>query len=110
MNQMEMAAPAKNNAPTSSRTAARHRPAGLHCVSIIPALAPLPIHLHRTIVLWLLFFGLAAGLNAQPFHLPTANRALFEKDGEERFFVGTTGKPWPSGTFGCVRSEGWQFH
>jgi peptidoglycan LD-endopeptidase LytH len=52
----------------------------------------------------------AASLSAQPFQLPTANRALFEKDGEERFFVGTTGKPWPSGTFGCVRSEGWQFH
>jgi murein DD-endopeptidase MepM/ murein hydrolase activator NlpD len=49
-------------------------------------------------------------LHAQVFQLPTANRALFEKGGEERFFVGTTGKPWPSGTFGCVRSEGWQLH
>src|SRR4249920_2888795 len=47
---------------------------------------------------------------AQPFHLPTANRALFEPGGEERFFVGTVGKPWMSGTFGCVRSEGWQIH
>ena len=47
---------------------------------------------------------------ALPFQLPTANRALFEKDGEERFFVGTAGKPWPSGTFGCVRSDGWQMH
>jgi peptidoglycan LD-endopeptidase LytH len=50
-------------------------------------------------------------LRAQPFHLPTANRALFEPDGGgERFFVGTVGKPWMSGTFGCVRSEGWQLH
>ena len=49
-------------------------------------------------------------LQAQPFQLPTANRALFEKGGEDRFFVGTTGKPWQSGTFGCVRSEGGQMH
>ena len=47
---------------------------------------------------------------AQLFRLPTANRALFEPGGEERFYVGTTGKPWSSGTFGCVRTEGWQFH
>ncbi|HWN96219.1 MAG TPA: M23 family metallopeptidase [Methylomirabilota bacterium] len=47
---------------------------------------------------------------AQPFQLPTANRFLFEKGGEERFFVGTVGKPWQSGTFGCVRSAGYQMH
>jgi len=52
----------------------------------------------------------AAAVQAQPFQLPTANRALFEKGAEERFFVGTTGKPWTSGMFGCVRSEGWQLH
>lgn len=48
--------------------------------------------------------------SAQPFHLPTANHALLEKDAGEKYFVGTTGKPWPSGTFGCVRSEGGQMH
>ena len=48
--------------------------------------------------------------HAQPFQLPTANRAIFEKGAEEKFFVGTTGKPWPSGTFGCVRSDGHQMH
>ena len=47
---------------------------------------------------------------AQPFQLPTANRALFEPGQEEKFFVGTTGKPWNSGCYGCVRSEGWQMH
>ena len=47
---------------------------------------------------------------AESFHLPTANRSLFEPGGEERFFVGTVGKPWMSGTFGCVRTEGWQLH
>jgi murein DD-endopeptidase MepM/ murein hydrolase activator NlpD len=48
--------------------------------------------------------------DAPAFQLPTANRALFEKGGEEKIFVGTVGKPWTSGTFGCVRSEGWQIH
>jgi murein DD-endopeptidase MepM/ murein hydrolase activator NlpD len=51
-----------------------------------------------------------APLFAEPFQLPTANRALFEKGGDERFFVGTVGKTWTSGCFGCVRSEGWQMH
>jgi len=48
--------------------------------------------------------------HAQPFRLPTANVAIFEPGGEERYFVGTVGKPWMSGTFGCVRTEGWQMH
>ena len=34
---------------------------------------------------------------AEEFLLPTANRALFEKGGEERFFVGTVGKPVDDG-------------
>jgi murein DD-endopeptidase MepM/ murein hydrolase activator NlpD len=62
-------------------------------------------------------FGVAVGLLfvacslcAQPFQFPTANHALFEKGGEEKFFVGTTGKPWTTGTFGCVRSDGHQLH
>ena len=53
-------------------------------------------------------FSLSAA--AQPFQLPTANQALFEKGGEDRFFVPTPGKTWVSGTFGCVRSDGWQMH
>ena len=52
----------------------------------------------------------AFSIRAQSFQLPTANRALFEKGGEERFFVGTVGKPWTTGTFGCVRSDGAQMH
>jgi murein DD-endopeptidase MepM/ murein hydrolase activator NlpD len=47
---------------------------------------------------------------ADLFQLPTANRALYDHGGEERYFVGTVGKPWTSGTFGCVRSDGWQIH
>jgi peptidoglycan LD-endopeptidase LytH len=43
------------------------------------------------------------------FRLPTANDAIFNR-APEQFFVGTVGKPWTSGTFGCVRTEGWQMH
>ena len=57
----------------------------------------------------LAFYG-SISLHAEMFRLPTANRALYEPGGEERFFVGTVGKNWVSGTFGCVRSDGWQIH
>jgi peptidoglycan LD-endopeptidase LytH len=56
----------------------------------------------------LLFSG--AVLAQQPFQLPTANQALFQPGAEEKFFVGTVGKSWESGCFGCVRSDGWQMH
>lgn len=50
-------------------------------------------------------------LHAETFRLPTANRAIYDADGGgERFFVPTVGKPWTSGCFGCVRTEGWQMH
>jgi peptidoglycan LD-endopeptidase LytH len=52
----------------------------------------------------------ALAAQAQAFLLPTANHALFDKGGEARYFVGTTGKAWTAGTFGCVRSGGWQMH
>jgi len=68
------------------------------------------ITLRRLASALLLVLGLPTLAPAQPFHFPTANHALFEPGGEERFFVGTTGKSWTSGTFGCVRSEGWQMH
>ena len=55
-------------------------------------------------------FATAPVVLAQPFQLPTANHALFEPGNEENFFVGTTGKLWNSGCFGCVRSAGWQMH
>jgi peptidoglycan LD-endopeptidase LytH len=42
--------------------------------------------------------------------LPTANTNIFLPGAEEHYFVGTVGREWPSGTFGCVRSEGWQLH
>lgn len=55
-------------------------------------------------------FAFQAAGQEGPFLLPTSNRALFQPGAEERFFVGTVGKPWTSGTFGCVRSEGGQLH
>ena len=55
-------------------------------------------------------FAAPAPAAAQPFQLPTANRALLERGGADRFFVGTVGKPWTTGTFGCVRSNGGQMH
>jgi murein DD-endopeptidase MepM/ murein hydrolase activator NlpD len=66
-------------------------------------------------VIWALVTGhflliCLVATGAEAFLLPTANRSLFESGGEERYFVGTVGKPWTSGTFGCVRSEGWQLH
>jgi murein DD-endopeptidase MepM/ murein hydrolase activator NlpD len=41
---------------------------------------------------------------------PAPNKALLDAAGGERLFVGTVGKPWTSGRFGCVRSEGGQMH
>ncbi|MDB6111805.1 MAG: Peptidase [Pedosphaera sp.] len=69
----------------------------------------LPFKLARSLATLSMLFA-AWTSPAETFQLPTANRALFEKGGEERFFVGTVGKPWTSGTFGCVRSDGWQIH
>lgn len=59
-------------------------------------------------VLLLVLAALAA--SGQPFQLPTANRALFEPGGEEKFFAPTPGKTWLAGTFGCVRTDGHQLH
>src|SRR5580704_6030322 len=50
-------------------------------------------------------------LAQSPFQFPTANHALYEPGQELKFFAPTsTDKPWTSGSFGCVRSDGWQMH
>ncbi len=49
-------------------------------------------------------------ITAEVFVLPTPNRAIFEPGAEARYFVPTPGRTWESGTFGCVRSDGWQMH
>ena len=56
-------------------------------------------------------FALTFASSAQlPFSFPTANHALYEPGGDDRFIVGTPGKPWITGSFGCVRSDGHQIH
>ncbi len=54
--------------------------------------------------------GWSAAVRAQPFFLPTANHALFEKGKEADFFVPTPGKTWETGCFGCVRTDRRQMH
>jgi murein DD-endopeptidase MepM/ murein hydrolase activator NlpD len=51
-------------------------------------------------------------LSAQtPFQFPTANHALYETGSELKFFAPTApDKPWTTGSFGCVRTDGWQMH
>ncbi len=69
------------------------------------------IHLRKAAAfLCPILVSMACPAAEQPFQLPTANRALFEPGGGDRFFVGTVGKSWESGCFGCVRSDGWQMH
>lgn len=68
------------------------------------------IRLSLALFLLTFFPPLALSLAAESFRLPTANQAIFERGGEEKYFVGTVGKTWISGTFGSVRSEGWQIH
>jgi len=51
-------------------------------------------------------------LSAQsPFQFPTANHALFETGHELQFIAPTSpDRPWTTGSFGCVRTDGWQMH
>jgi murein DD-endopeptidase MepM/ murein hydrolase activator NlpD len=67
---------------------------------------------HSGLLLKILFFAFAEGnlAHADLLQLPTANRAIYEPGQEEKFFAPTPGKPWTSGTCGCVRTEGWQLH
>jgi murein DD-endopeptidase MepM/ murein hydrolase activator NlpD len=58
--------------------------------------------------LWLCLSSTLIG--ADLFQLPTANRALYQVGAMERYFAPTAGRSWESGTFGCVRNEGWRFH
>lgn len=61
---------------------------------------------------WLISFALAipTPVRAATMVLPTANTNIFVPGGEPEYFVPTVGKEWPSGTYGCVRSDGWQLH
>jgi murein DD-endopeptidase MepM/ murein hydrolase activator NlpD len=59
----------------------------------------------------LILFFCANLFAQQPFQFPTANHALFEVGGSEKFFAPTApDKPWTTGSFGCVRTDGQQMH
>ena len=51
-------------------------------------------------------------LSAQsPCQFPTANHALYETGAELKFLAPTSpDRPWTTGSFGCVRTDGWQMH
>ena len=50
-------------------------------------------------------------LGQSPFQFPTANHALYDRGDELKFFAPTApDKPWTTGSFGCVRTEGRQMH
>ena len=53
-----------------------------------------------------------AGVSAQtPFAFPTANHALYQPGQELKFFAPTSpDRSWTTGSFGCVRTDGWQMH
>lgn len=58
------------------------------------------------------FLSSAATLSAQtPFQFPTANHALYEVGAELKFLEPTApDRSWTTGSFGCVRTDGWQMH
>lgn len=58
-----------------------------------------------------ILFGCGHLCAQSPFQFPTANHNLYVVGSESKFFVPTaTDKPPSSGSFGCVRSDGWQMH
>jgi murein DD-endopeptidase MepM/ murein hydrolase activator NlpD len=64
------------------------------------------------LIIGMLLPGPGATLFAQsPFQFPTANHALYDSSNELKFFAPTaTDKPWTTGSFGCVRTDGRQMH
>ena len=63
---------------------------------------------------WLLVVVCLSAINlaAQtPFQFPTANHALYDVGSELKFFAPTSpDRSWLTGSFGCVRTDGWQMH
>jgi murein DD-endopeptidase MepM/ murein hydrolase activator NlpD len=58
-----------------------------------------------------LFLFCTCALAQSPFQFPTANHFLYERGSELKFFAPTApDKPWTSGSFGCVRDNGWRLH
>jgi murein DD-endopeptidase MepM/ murein hydrolase activator NlpD len=65
----------------------------------------------RAILSAAIFVSCARIFAQAPFQFPTANHALYDVGGELKFFAPTApDKPWTSGSFGCVRNDGWRMH
>ena len=57
------------------------------------------------------FFLIENCLAQSPFQFPTANHALYESGADLKFLAPTTpDRPATSGSFGCVRNNGWRMH
>lgn len=58
-----------------------------------------------------LLSGALSALAQSPFQFPTANHALYETGAELKFLAPTSpDRSWTTGSFGCVRTDGWQMH
>lgn len=73
------------------------------------------VQIHRLFraigIKFIIFWILACGSTiAQVFVLPTPNQAIYDWRSPEKYFAPVPGRSWESGTFGCVRSDGWQMH
>lgn len=66
--------------------------------------------MNRVFSVLILLLVWASSAYSQVFKLPTANQSMFKLEGQDDYFCPTIGRTWESGTFGCVRSSGWQMH
>jgi murein DD-endopeptidase MepM/ murein hydrolase activator NlpD len=68
--------------------------------------------IRRCALAGIFFSALHFNSSAQtPFQFPTANHALYEVGGEVKFLAPTSpDRSWTTGSFGCVRTDGWQMH
>jgi len=65
----------------------------------------------RALFLTALIFPVTPVFGQSPFQFPTANHALYVPGDELKFFAPTApDKPWTTGSFGCVRTDGQQMH
>jgi murein DD-endopeptidase MepM/ murein hydrolase activator NlpD len=63
------------------------------------------------LALAILLAGLIKSSAQSPFQFPTANHALYDVGGELKFLAPTSpDRSWTTGSFGCVRTDGWQMH
>lgn len=58
-----------------------------------------------------IWFSVAQVSAQSPFRFPTANHALYDAGSDLKFLAPTSpDRSWTTGSFGCVRTDGWQMH